>query len=83
MTTSEFKKMISEGIPDTLPEPKPYDQNLNHAPKRKDILTTEEKKLAIKERPAIFSGSIFTRFLLVNLHENFMTGEDIYVQVPA
>jgi urocanate hydratase len=40
--------MISEGIPETLPEPKPYDLNINHAPKRKDILTPEEKKLAIK-----------------------------------
>jgi urocanate hydratase len=40
--------LISEGIPDRLPEPKPYDQNINHAPKRKDILNTEEKKLAIK-----------------------------------
>src|SRR5665647_870178 len=41
-------QLISEGIPDTLPEAKPYDQNINHAPKRKDILNTEEKKLAIK-----------------------------------
>ncbi len=48
MTTSKFQNMISEGIPETLPEPKPYDQNINHAPKRKDILTPEEKKLAIK-----------------------------------
>ena len=48
MTTSKFQNMISEGIPETLPEPKPYDLNINHAPKRKDILTPEEKKLAIK-----------------------------------
>jgi urocanate hydratase len=40
--------LISEGIPDTLPEPKQYDQNINHAPKRKDILNSEEKRLAIK-----------------------------------
>jgi len=48
MTTSLFQSLISEGIPETLPEPKPFDQNINHAPKRKDILTPEEKKLAIK-----------------------------------
>ncbi len=48
MTQSEFKRQISEGIPDQLPELKPYDNNLNHAPKRKDLLNTQEKKLAIK-----------------------------------
>ena len=48
MTNSDFKKMILEGIPETLPAPKPYDQNLNHAPRRKDILSPEEKRLAIK-----------------------------------
>ncbi len=48
MTSSEFKKLVSEGIPSQLPPPKPYDQNINHAPKRKDILTREEKKLALK-----------------------------------
>jgi urocanate hydratase len=48
MTAADFKRMILEGIPETLPATKPYDQNLNHAPKRKDILSMEEKKLAIK-----------------------------------
>jgi urocanate hydratase len=48
MTTADFKKMIIEGIPEKLPDPKPYDQNLNHAPKRKDILSPDEKKLAVK-----------------------------------
>ena len=48
MTTADFKKMIIEGIPEKLPDPKPYDQNLNHAPKRKDILSPDEKKLALK-----------------------------------
>ncbi len=36
------------GIPATLPEPKPYDTNINHAPKRKDILTPAQKKLALR-----------------------------------
>jgi urocanate hydratase len=48
MTTAEFKKLIAEGIPSELPAPKPYNHNLNHAPKRKDILSISEKKLAIK-----------------------------------
>jgi urocanate hydratase len=48
MTTDEFKRQAAEGIPENLPDLMPYDQNLNHAPKRKDILTLEEKKLALK-----------------------------------
>jgi urocanate hydratase len=48
MTTADFKRMISEGIPGKLPDPKPYDLTLNHAPKRKDILSPDEKKLAVK-----------------------------------
>lgn len=43
-----FKELVTEGIPDILPEPKPFDPTLNHAPKRKDILTPEEKKLALR-----------------------------------
>lgn len=43
-----FKETVCEGIPKVLPEPKPYDPDINHAPKRKDILTKEEKRLALK-----------------------------------
>ncbi|MBR2297638.1 MAG: urocanate hydratase [Bacteroidales bacterium] len=45
---NDFQKAILAGIPDVLPEPKCYDPNINHAPKRKDILTSAEKKLALK-----------------------------------
>lgn len=48
MTIKQFQKLILRGIPENLPEPKPFDPSLNHAPKRKDILTEEEKKLALK-----------------------------------
>ncbi|MFH0842597.1 MAG: urocanate hydratase [Bacteroidota bacterium] len=48
MSSTEFKKLVSEGIPAELPPQKPYDQNINHAPRRKDILTPQEKKLALK-----------------------------------
>ena len=48
MTTEEFRKAIQEGIPEELPEPKAYDESINHAPKRKDILSDKEKALALK-----------------------------------
>ncbi len=48
MTTEDFKKTIEQGIPDYLPEPKPYDSSINHAPKRKDILTPQQKQLALR-----------------------------------
>ncbi|RLD45375.1 MAG: urocanate hydratase [Bacteroidetes bacterium] len=48
MELDAFKKIILEGIPDELPSPKPIDNSISHAPKRKDILTTDEKRLAIK-----------------------------------
>ena len=42
-----FQEQILQGIPDALPPVQPYDVSANHAPKRKDILTHEEKKLAV------------------------------------
>lgn len=41
-------KEFAEGIPATLPPAKPYDPNINHAPRRKEILTPEERKLALR-----------------------------------
>ena len=48
MTLQEFQYAIQEGIPASLPAPRPYDPEINHAPKRKDILSREEKKLALR-----------------------------------
>ena len=45
---NDFKSQIREGIPEHLPELKPYDPSVNHAPRRRDILTHEEKKLALR-----------------------------------
>lgn len=45
MTVQEH---ILQGIPDTLPNAKQYDLDINHAPKRKEILSPEEKKLALR-----------------------------------
>ena len=45
---NNFREKVCEGIPAEIPAPKPYDPSINHAPKRKEILTLEEKKLALK-----------------------------------
>ena len=47
-TRMTFKKEVLQGIPVILPELKPFDSNINHAPKRKEILNDKEKKLALK-----------------------------------
>ena len=46
--SDRFQASIREGIPDTLPPAQPLDPSVSHAPKRKDILTSEEKKLALR-----------------------------------
>jgi len=48
MKLAEFKQMILQGIPEVLPKAKEYNTDINHAPIRKDILSKEEKKLALK-----------------------------------
>jgi len=48
MDLAIFQKLIRQGIPDLLPELKAFDSSLNHAPKRKNILTVAEKKLALR-----------------------------------
>lgn len=48
MTISLFQQRVLQGIPTELPDLAPYDKTVNHAPKRKDALTLEEKKLAVQ-----------------------------------
>ena len=43
-----FQDQIKEGIPSVLPEPKKFETEINHAPKRKEILSDDEKKLALR-----------------------------------
>ena len=50
-----FKEQILEGIPDRLPKPKAYEIEINHAPKRKAILATEEIKLALRNALRYFN----------------------------
>ena len=47
-TTMSFQEQIKQGIPATLPLAKPYPEGVNRAPKRKDILTADEKQLAVR-----------------------------------
>ncbi|APG65113.1 urocanate hydratase [Tenacibaculum todarodis] len=51
-----FKEQIQQGIPAVLPVKKVYDLAINHAPKRKDILSAEEKKLALKNALRYFEA---------------------------
>ena len=48
MTDQEFKEAIRAGIPAEIPAARPYDENVNHAPRRKHILTPEEERLALR-----------------------------------
>lgn len=45
---TEFQQAICAGIPDRIPEARPYDTSINHAPRRKQILTPEQEKLALR-----------------------------------
>ena len=67
MNAAQFREVILEGIPGELPLPKPHDTKINHAPKRKDILTQEEKKLALKNAlryfPVKFHETLAPEFL--------------------
>lgn len=58
-----FKTQILEGIPNKLPNLKPYDLSINHAPKRKNILSSEEKKLALKNALRYFDAKLHAKLL--------------------
>ena len=58
-----FKEQIQQGIPTELPQPKPYEPKINHAPKRKEILNEEEKKLALKNALRYFEPKFHAELL--------------------
>ena len=58
-----FQEQIQQGIPNELPSIKPYDSQINHAPKRKEILTEEEKKLALKNALRYFDQKFHAELL--------------------
>ena len=78
MTTEEFKKEITLGIPDYLPEHPAYDPNINHAPKRKDILTPEEKRLALRNALRYFPKKLHAQ-LAPEFAEELKTYGRIYM----
>lgn len=67
MTIQEFQEDIRQGIPSVLPPKKVYDLKVNHAPKRKEILSEEERKLALRNAlryfPEIFHAELAVEFL--------------------
>ena len=73
-----FKEQILEGIPAILPQPKAFDQGANHAPKRKDILNEEEKKLALKNALRYFDKAHHAE-LLPEFREELETYGRIYM----
>jgi len=48
MNSAKFKELIRQGIPSSIPAKKAFDTTVSHAPKRKDILSVDEKRLALK-----------------------------------
>lgn len=56
MHLNDFQKAIVQGIPEVLPESKRYEADVNHAPVRKDILSDEEKQLALRNALRYFDA---------------------------
>ena len=77
-TLASFQSEIKTGIPQVLPSPKPYDLSVNHAPKRKAILTQEEKKLALRNALRYFSAE-HHRVLIREFEEELNSFGRIYM----
>ena len=73
-----FQEQILEGIPNKLPQPQVYDTTINHAPKRKDILSPEEKKLALQNALRYFD-KIHHAELIIEFKEELDTYGRIYM----
>ena len=58
-----FQEQIQQGIPDVLPAKKKYDESINHAPKRKEILSNDEKVLALQNALRYFDPKHHTELL--------------------
>lgn len=58
MNADSFKRAILEGIPKTLPKYKVYEADINHAPKRKQILSQDEEKLALRNALRYFPSEL-------------------------
>lgn len=78
MDVKEFQKHVLNGIPNELPAAKAFDAAINHAPKRKDILSTDEKKLAIRNALRYFDSKHHST-LAKELAEELKTYGRIYM----
>ncbi len=58
-----FQEQILQGIPENLPRPKNFNPEINHAPRRKQILNSDEKKLALKNALRYFKTEHHTKLL--------------------
>ncbi len=73
-----FKELIQQGIPDVLPDKKYYETSINHAPKRKDILSKDEKELALRNALRYFDAKHHS-ILLPEFAEELETYGRIYM----
>ena len=78
MTIQEFQDDIRNGIPEVLPPLKPFDLDVNHAPKRKEILTDAEKELALRNALRYFDAKHHST-LLPEFKEELETYGRIYM----
>ncbi|WP_127716951.1 urocanate hydratase [Halobacteriovorax sp. HLS] len=78
MNSQQFKETILQGIPSELPPKKEYDQSINHAPNRKQILNEKEKKLALKNALRYFDTK-FHKELAPEFREELETYGRIYM----
>ena len=76
MTTETFRSAILEGIPDFLPDPRPWDHSVNHAPVRKDCLNRLEKRLAVTNALRYFPAHLHT-----SLGEEFLDEMNQYGRI--
>jgi len=73
-----FKELIQQGIPDVLPDKRDYESSINHAPKRKDILSKDEKELALRNALRYFDAKHHS-VLLPEFTEELETYGRIYM----
>jgi len=76
--TLTFQEELAQGIPDELPDPQPYDDTVNHAPRRKDILSADEKRLAVANALRYFHPRHHA-VLAPEFYEELMTCGRIYM----
>ena len=73
-----FKEQIQQGIPNIIPPKKIYDFATNHAPKRKDILSNDEKKLALRNALRYFEPKHHAE-LITDFSDELQTYGRIYM----